>query len=145
MYPKQDESQRHRDFPDRHSPSRDCFTYRISFTNRCGDSFEKNEKLKRALFCFHKNIEEVKSLKKTHPVKKGRTTVEAMDFEEDEAEKLELVKRHMGLKQNKDVIKALILEKFNEIKLEEKNLAKQRIAEEKAKEYSENFTCPLFK
>ena len=84
-------------------------------------------------------------MKKTHPVKKGRTTVEAIDFEEDEAEKLELVKRHMGLKQNKDVIEALILEKFDEIKLEEKNLAKQRIAEEKAMEYLENFTCPLFK
>ena len=55
-------------------------------------------------------------MKKTHPVKKGRTTVEAMNFEEDEAEKLELVKSHMGLKQNKDAIKALILEKFNEIK-----------------------------
>ena len=84
-------------------------------------------------------------MKKTHPVKKGRTTVDAMDFEEDEAEKLKFIKTHMGLKQNKDVIKALILEKFNEIKLEEKNLAKQRIAEEKAMEYLENFTCPLFK
>ena len=58
----------------------------------------------------------MKSLKKPLPVKKGRTTVEAMNFEEDEAEKLELVKSHMGLKQNKDAIKALILEKFNEIK-----------------------------
>jgi long-subunit acyl-CoA synthetase (AMP-forming) len=87
----------------------------------------------------------VKRLKKTNPVEKGGKTVEALDFEEDEAEKLELVKRHMGLKKNKDVIKALILEKFDEIKLEEKNLTKQRIAEEKAMEYSENFTCPLFK
>ena len=69
----------------------------------------------------------------------------AQIIEGDEAEKFELVKRHMGLKKNKDVIKALILEKFDEIKLEEKNLTKQRIAEEKAMEYSESFTCPLFK
>lgn len=84
-------------------------------------------------------------MKNARPVKKGKKTVEALNFEDDEVEKLELVKRHMGLKKNKDAIKALILEKFNEIKLEEKNLAKQRIAEEKAMEYSENFTCPLFK
>jgi hypothetical protein len=87
----------------------------------------------------------VKRLKNARPVKKGKKTVEALNFEDDEVEKLELVKRHMGLKKNKDTIKALILEKFNEIKLEEKNLAQQRIAEEKAMEYSENFTCPLFK
>lgn len=84
-------------------------------------------------------------MKNARPVKKGKKTVEALNFEDDEVEKLELVKRHMGLKKNKDTIKALILEKFNEIKLEEKNLAQQRIAEEKAMEYSENFTCPLFK
>jgi hypothetical protein len=87
----------------------------------------------------------VKRLKKKHTTKGGRKTVEAIDFEEDEAKKLELVKRYMGLKKNKEVIKALIFEKFDGIKLEEENLAKQRIAEEKAMEYLENFTCPLFK
>jgi hypothetical protein len=84
-------------------------------------------------------------LKKEHPLKEGRTTVEAIDFEEAEAEKLELVKKHMGLKQNKEAIKALVLEKFGEIKLAEENLRKQQIAEAKAMEYLEKFTCPLCK
>ena len=83
-------------------------------------------------------------MKKKYPVKEGRTTVEAIDFEEAEAEKLELVKKHMGLKQNKEVIKALVLEKFGEIKLAEENLRKQQIAEAKAMDYSKHFTCPLF-
>ena len=82
-------------------------------------------------------------MKKKYPVKEGRTTVEAIDFEEAEAEKLELVKKHMGLKQNKEVIKALVREKFGEIKLAEENLRKQQIAEAKAMEYLENFICPL--
>jgi hypothetical protein len=86
----------------------------------------------------------VKKLKKEYPLKKGRKIVESIDFEEAEAEKLELVKRHMGLKQNKEVIKALILEKFDEIKLAEDNLRKQQITEAKTMEYLENFTCPLF-
>jgi hypothetical protein len=50
----------------------------------------------------------------------------------------------MGLKQNKEVIKALVLEKFGEIKLAEENLRKQQIAEAKAMDYSKHFTCPLF-
>jgi hypothetical protein len=49
-------------------------------------------------------------------VKEGRTVEEA-DFEEAEVEKLEFVKSNMGLKTNKAVIKALIFQKFNEIKL----------------------------
>ena len=84
-------------------------------------------------------------MEKKHPLKEGRKTVEVIDFEEDEAEKLELVKRYMSLKQNKEAIKALIFEKFDEIKLEEENHHKQQIAEEKAMKYLENFTCPLFK
>jgi hypothetical protein len=83
-------------------------------------------------------------LKKEYPLKEGRKTVGAIDFDEAEAGKLELVKRHMGLKQNKEVIKALVLEKFDEIKLAEENLRKQQITEAKAMEYLENFTCPLF-
>jgi hypothetical protein len=86
----------------------------------------------------------VKRVKKEYPLKEGSKTVEAINFEEAEAEKLELVKKHMGLKQNKDVIKALVLEKFGAIKLAEENLRKQQIAEAKAMEYLENFTCPLF-
>lgn len=84
-------------------------------------------------------------MEKKHPLKEGRKTVEVIDFEEDEAEKLELVKRYMSLKQNKEAIKALIFEKFDEIKLKEENHRKQQIAEEKAMKYLENFTCPLFK
>ena len=49
-------------------------------------------------------------------MKEGRTVEEA-DFEEAEVEKLEFVKSNMGLKTNKEVIKALIFQKFNEIKL----------------------------
>ena len=84
-------------------------------------------------------------MKKEHPLKEGRKTVEAIDFEEADAEKLELIKKHMGLKQNKDVIKALVREKFGEIKLAEENLRKQQIAEAKAMEYLENFICPFCK
>ena len=89
-------------------------------------------------------MQEVKSLKKTHPVKKGRTTVEAIDFEEDEAKKLELIKRYMGLKKNREVIKTLIYQKFDEIKLAEENMREQQISEARAMEYLKNFTCPLF-
>lgn len=84
-------------------------------------------------------------MKKKHLAKEGRKIVEVIDFVEAEAEKLELVKRHMGLKRNKEVIKALVFEKFDEIKLAEENRRKQQIAEAKAMEYLENFTCPLFK
>ena len=82
-------------------------------------------------------------MKRKQLVKESRT-VEEVDFEEAEVEKLEFVKKHTGLRTNKEVIKALIFQKFDEIKLEEVNLAKQRIAEEKAMAYLENFTCPLF-
>ena len=82
-------------------------------------------------------------MKKQNPLKDGGTTVEAIDFEKAEAEKLELIKKHMGLKQNKDVIKALVLEKFGEIKLAEENLRKQQIAEAKAIDYAKHFTCHL--
>ena len=83
-------------------------------------------------------------MKRKHRAKEGRT-VEEIDFEKAEVEKLKLVKRHMDLKTNREVIKTLIFQKFDEIKLKKENLAKQRIAEEKAISYLENFTCPLFK
>jgi hypothetical protein len=44
----------------------------------------------------------VKKLNKEYPVKVGRKTVEIADFDKAETEKLELVKRHMGLKQSKE-------------------------------------------
>jgi hypothetical protein len=86
------------------------------------------------------NIKEVKKLKKGDPKK-----VEMIEFEEAEAEKLELVKRHMGLKQNKEAIKALIFEKCDEIKLLEEKQRKRQIEEAKAMEYLEKgeYECPM--
>jgi hypothetical protein len=92
-------------------------------------------------FAFTINIEEVKKLNKEYPVKGGRKTVEMVDFDEAEAEKLELVKRHMGLKQNKEAIKALIFEK-----LAEEKQRKRQIEEDKAMEYLEKgeYTYPMY-
>jgi hypothetical protein len=91
------------------------------------------------------NIKEVKKLKKEYPAKVGRKIVEMIDFEEAEAEKLELVKRHMGIKQNKEVIKALICEKCDEIKLLEEKQRKRQIEEAKAMECLEKgeYKCPM--
>jgi hypothetical protein len=91
------------------------------------------------------NIKEVKKLKREYPANMGRKTVEMIDFEEAEAEKLELVKRHMGLKQNKEVIKALICEKCDEIKLLEEKQRKRQIEETKAMECLEKgeYKCPM--
>jgi hypothetical protein len=84
-------------------------------------------------------------LKKEYPANVGRKTVEVIDFEEAEAEKLELVKRHMGLKQNKETIKALIFEKCDDIKLTEEKQRKRQIEETRAMEYLEKgtYTCPM--
>jgi hypothetical protein len=86
----------------------------------------------------------VKKLKKK-PVNNGRKTVEVIDLEEAEAEKLERVKRHIGLKQNKEAIKALIVEKCDAIKLTEEKKRKQQIDEAKAMENLEKgeYACPM--
>jgi hypothetical protein len=107
-------------------------------------TYGTNERVLQLFFCFHKNIEEVKKLKE-HPANVGRKTVEMIDFEETEAEKLELVKRHMGLKQNREVIKALICEKCDEIKLLEEAQRKRQIEEAKAMEWLEKgeYKCPM--
>jgi long-subunit acyl-CoA synthetase (AMP-forming) len=91
------------------------------------------------------NIKEVKKLKKEYPANVDGKIVEMIDFEEAEAEKLELVKRHMGLKQNKEVIKALICEKCDDIKLTEEKQRKQQIEDAKAMEYLEKgeYKCPM--
>jgi len=88
----------------------------------------------------------VKKLNKEYPVKGGRKTVEILDFDETETEKLELVRRHMGLKQNKETIKALIFEKCDEIKLTEEKQRKKQIEEDKAMEYLEKgeYTYPMY-
>lgn len=82
---------------------------------------------------------------KKKPVNNGRKTVEVIDLEEAEAEKLERVKRHIGLKQNKEAIKALIVEKCDAIKLTEEKKRKQQIDEAKAMEYLEKgeYACPM--
>jgi hypothetical protein len=91
------------------------------------------------------NIKEVKKLEKEYPGNVSRKTVEIIEFEEAEAEKLELVRRHMGLKQNKEVIKALICEKCDEIKLVEEKQRKRQIEEAKAMECLEKgeYRCPM--
>jgi hypothetical protein len=86
----------------------------------------------------------VKKLKE-QPANVGRKTVEMIDFEATETEKLELVKRHMGLKQNVEVIKALICEKCDEIKLLEEKQRKRQVEEAKAMECLEKgeYKCPM--
>jgi hypothetical protein len=68
-----------------------------------------------------------------------------IEFEEAEAEKLELVKRNMGLEQNKEAIKALICEKCDEIKLLEEKKHKRQTEEAKAMECLEKgeYKCPM--
>jgi hypothetical protein len=87
----------------------------------------------------------MKKLKKEYPAKVGRKIVEVIDFEEAEAEKLGLVKRYMGLKQNKEAIKALIFEKCDDIKLTEEKQRKRQIEEVRTMEYLEKgeYTCPM--
>jgi hypothetical protein len=74
-----------------------------------------------------------------------RRIVEVIGFEEAEAEKLELVKKHMSLKQNEEVIKALISEKCDNIKRIEEEQRKQKIAEAKAMDHLEKseYECPM--
>ena len=60
-----------------------------------------------------------------------------IDFEDAEAEKFEVVKNYMGLKQNTEVIRALISEKYNELKSMEEKRRLQRIREAEAMEWLE--------
>jgi len=96
-------------------------------------------------FHHNRNIWEVKKIEEEYPENAAKKIVEVIDFEEAEAEKLELVKRHMGLKQNKEAIKALIAEKCNEIKHAEEKQRKRQIDEAKAMEYLEKgeYDCPM--
>ena len=68
-----------------------------------------------------------------------------MDFEAAEVEKFEVVKRYMGLKQNTEVIRALISQKYNEIKVLEEKQRLQRIREAEAMEWLEKgeYKCPM--
>jgi len=68
-----------------------------------------------------------------------------IDFEGAETEKFQTVKRYMGLKQNTEVIRALISEKYNEIQLIEKRRQAQLANEAKAMEWLEKgeYKCPM--
>ena len=68
-----------------------------------------------------------------------------MDFEAAEVEKFETVKRYMGLKQNTEVVRALISQKYNEIRVLEEKQSLQRIREAEAMEWLEKgeYKCPM--
>jgi hypothetical protein len=84
-------------------------------------------------------------LSKEAPASVGRKIVEVIDFEEAETEKLELIKRHFGLKKNKEAIKTLIAEKCDDIKLTEERQRKRQIEEARTMEYLEKgeYACPM--
>jgi hypothetical protein len=75
----------------------------------------------------------------------GGKIIEMIDFEKADIEMLEILKKNFGVKQNKQVIKALIAEKCNIIKLTEEEERKQQVKEEKAMEYlaKGEYTCPM--
>lgn len=68
-----------------------------------------------------------------------------INFEDAEVEKFEVVKKHMGLKQNTEVIRALISEKYNDIRILEEKRRLQRIREAEAMEWLEKgeYKCPM--
>ena len=68
-----------------------------------------------------------------------------MDFEGVEFERFNTVKKYMGLKQNTEVIRALISEKYNEIQLLEQKRQTQLAKEAKALEWLEKgeYKCPM--
>jgi hypothetical protein len=68
-----------------------------------------------------------------------------IDFEGADAEKFQTVKRYLGLKQNTEVIRALISEKYNGILLLEQKREAQRAKEARAMEWLEKseYKCPM--
>lgn len=68
-----------------------------------------------------------------------------IDFEDIDAEKFEVVKKYLGLKQNTEVIRALLSEKYNEIRLLNEKQRAQRIKEAEAMEWLEKgeYKCPM--
>jgi hypothetical protein len=87
-----------------------------------------------------------KKLNGNYPSQESRKIVEVINFEGVEIEKLALIKRHFGLVQNKEAIKALIAEKCAEIRLTEEKARKRENDEEKALEHLEKgkYTCPEY-
>lgn len=68
-----------------------------------------------------------------------------VDFEGAEAEKFKIVKEYIGLKQNTEVIRALISEKYNEIQSLEQRRQAQLAKEAKAMKWLEQgeYKCPM--
>jgi len=68
-----------------------------------------------------------------------------IDFEGDDAEKFLYVKKYLGLKQNTEVIRALISRKYNQIQLLEQKQKAQLAKENKALEWLEKgkYKCPM--
>jgi hypothetical protein len=77
------------------------------------------------------------SLKRKIPIR--------MDFEDIDGEKFEVVKKYLGLRQNTEVIRALLSEKYNEIRLLDEKQRVQRIKEAEAIEWLEKgeYKCPM--
>ena len=84
-------------------------------------------------------------MSKAYSTNVGRKIVEVIDFEGDETEKLELIKRYFGLKHNKEAIKALIAEKCDDIKLTDEKQRKRQIEEARTMDYLEKseYKCPM--
>ncbi|MFP3985585.1 MAG: hypothetical protein ACLFU9_06440 [Candidatus Bathyarchaeia archaeon] len=68
-----------------------------------------------------------------------------IDFEEADAEKFSIVKKYLGLRQNTEVIRALISEKYNEIQLLNQRRQAQLAKEAKAMGWLEKgeYKCPM--
>jgi hypothetical protein len=81
----------------------------------------------------------------TQKVRRVRKVPIRINFEAGEAEKFNTVKTYMGLKQNTEVIRALISEKYNEIHLLDQRRQAQLLKEAKAMEWLQNgeYTCPM--
>jgi hypothetical protein len=87
----------------------------------------------------------VKKLNEEYPTELGGKTVEMVSFDKDGTERLELVKRYLGLKQNKEVFKALVYEKCDAIKRSQEAALKRQGEENRAMEWLEKgeYTCPM--
>jgi hypothetical protein len=68
-----------------------------------------------------------------------------IDFDGDDAERFQYVKKYLGLKQNTEVIRALISGKYNEIQLLEQKRKAQLARENKVMEWLEKgkYNCPM--
>lgn len=68
-----------------------------------------------------------------------------VDFDGEDAERFQYVKKYLGLKQNTEVIRALISGKYNEIQVLVQKRKAQLTRESKAVEWLEKgkYNCPI--